>query len=321
MIPQRNISLLANRLAKANSGRRIPEAVLERDYCIAWFLVGASRTKLPSLLTFKGGTALKRCHFDEYRFSEDLDFTLLAGAKLEDVFDAFKQAYAETTKASGIVFRHSRDEPEQGVNSHTFYIAYEGPLPATARPKEIKVDITLKEQLVFDLEQKPVLRAYEEFEDLPEDGFVCVYSLKEIAAEKTVALLDKARTEPRDLYDLWFLTEGNYVNLEEITHAIEEKLAFRGKTHAEVAGAKKLATKLCGQHGSPHKWQRCPTLKRPTERCSAPCDKLDWQTDLVIADSLGFLRRTYFARTQCSWGTRKITNAKQFAPCAQAKSR
>ena len=38
MIPQRNISLLSNRLAD-KGGRRIPEAVLERDYCLTWFLV------------------------------------------------------------------------------------------------------------------------------------------------------------------------------------------------------------------------------------------------------------------------------------------
>ncbi len=28
------------------------------------------------MLAFKGGTALKRCYFGDYRFSEDLDFTL-----------------------------------------------------------------------------------------------------------------------------------------------------------------------------------------------------------------------------------------------------
>ncbi len=39
MIPQRNLSLLSNRLARAG-GRRVVEAVLERDYCLAWFLVG-----------------------------------------------------------------------------------------------------------------------------------------------------------------------------------------------------------------------------------------------------------------------------------------
>lgn len=39
MIPQRNISLIANTLLTAG-GRRIPEAVIERDYVLAWFLTG-----------------------------------------------------------------------------------------------------------------------------------------------------------------------------------------------------------------------------------------------------------------------------------------
>jgi predicted nucleotidyltransferase component of viral defense system len=67
MIPQRNLSLLSNRLAR-EGGRRIPEVVLERDYCLAWFLVGLSRTPLHNFLVFKGGTALKRCYFGGYRF-------------------------------------------------------------------------------------------------------------------------------------------------------------------------------------------------------------------------------------------------------------
>ena len=39
MIPQRNISLISNTLVSAG-GRRIPEAVIERDYVLAWFLTG-----------------------------------------------------------------------------------------------------------------------------------------------------------------------------------------------------------------------------------------------------------------------------------------
>ena len=66
MIPQSNISLLSNRLAR-EGGRRIPEAVLERDYCLAWLLVGLSRSPLREQLVFKGGTALKRCYFGDYR--------------------------------------------------------------------------------------------------------------------------------------------------------------------------------------------------------------------------------------------------------------
>lgn len=37
MIPQRNISLITNELA-TESSRRIPEAIIERDYVLAWFL-------------------------------------------------------------------------------------------------------------------------------------------------------------------------------------------------------------------------------------------------------------------------------------------
>jgi len=70
VIKQRQLSLLSNRLARAG-GRRIPEAVLERDYCLAWFLIGLSRSSLREHLVFKGGTALKRCYFGDYRFSED----------------------------------------------------------------------------------------------------------------------------------------------------------------------------------------------------------------------------------------------------------
>lgn len=39
MIPQRNISLISHMLATAG-GRRVPEAVIERDYVLAWFLTG-----------------------------------------------------------------------------------------------------------------------------------------------------------------------------------------------------------------------------------------------------------------------------------------
>ena len=167
MIPQRNLSLLANRLAKAG-GRRIPESVLERDYCLAWFLAEFSRSELHRQTAFKGGTALKRCYFGDYRFSEDLDFTLLASTPLEEIL----QHLSRVTKS--------------------------------------------------------VLRGYDEFDDLPEERRVQSYSLGEIASEKAVALGDRARNEPRDLYDLWYLTNLAGVDLASLLRAIGEKLLFRG---------------------------------------------------------------------------------------------
>jgi len=92
MIPQRNLSLLSNRLFRAQGGRRIPEAVLQRDYCLAWFLATLATHPLREHLAFKGGTALRRCHFANYRFSEDLDFTLLQAMNFRPSRRALKKS-------------------------------------------------------------------------------------------------------------------------------------------------------------------------------------------------------------------------------------
>jgi predicted nucleotidyltransferase component of viral defense system len=114
---------------------------------------------------------------------------------------------------------------------------YEGPLPNTSISKEIKVDVTIKEAVFYQPEEIAVLKSCDEFTDLPEGEKILVYSLHEILTEKTVALLDRARTEPRDLYDLWYLTEQNgSAMLGDCLEAISVKLAHRGKTLDEVRG-------------------------------------------------------------------------------------
>src|SRR5437588_5527358 len=109
MIPQRNLAVLSNRLAKAGA-RRIPEAVLERDYCLAWFLIGLSRTPLKERLAFKGGTALKRCYFGDYRFSEDLDFTLTAEANFDVIRQELEPAFAEAGRLGGVEIRFAHED-------------------------------------------------------------------------------------------------------------------------------------------------------------------------------------------------------------------
>jgi predicted nucleotidyltransferase component of viral defense system len=232
MIPQRNLSLLSNRLAR-EGGRRIPEAILERDYCLAWFLVGLSRTSLRKLLVFKGGTALKRCYFGRYRFSEDLYFSLVEKVSLNHILTELEPIYDEVQRASGIVFRFSREDRKSHQNSYTFYLNYDGPLPG-ATGNEVKVDITINEQFVCPLQERYVLRGYDEYSDLPEAELVQVYSLEEIAVEKVVALTDRARNEPRDLYDLWYLTSQSHIDLASLRSEIMRKLEFRGRKFSNI---------------------------------------------------------------------------------------
>lgn len=233
MIPQRNLSLLANRLAK-EGGRRIPDDVLERDYCLAWFLAALADSDLKAALGFKGGTALKRCYFGDYRFSEDLDFTLTAPVTLDELKARLEPVYAAVREASGILFAFDREDRQKHENSCTFYLRYEGPLP---RGNDVKVDITLREMLVHALQERPVLRGYEEFADLPENRMLLAYSLEEIATEKTLALADRARNEPRDLYDLWHLTSNEGIELGPLADGMRQKLEFRGRPCEGLAEA------------------------------------------------------------------------------------
>jgi len=179
-------------------------------------------------LVFKGGTALKRCYFGDYRFSEDLDFTLADDLPVDSIPDGLERIFADVRTASGIRLTYSRDDRKQHLNSYTFYLAYEGPLPGAA-PREVKVDITIREELVCSLQERPVLRGYREYEDLPEGRTIRVYGLDEIAVEKIVALTDRARNEPRDLFDVWFLTGEGHVDLAMLTPEIEKKLEFRDR--------------------------------------------------------------------------------------------
>jgi predicted nucleotidyltransferase component of viral defense system len=54
------------------------EDVVEKDYVLGWVLWGIGADPVLSLRwAFKGGTCLKKCYIETYRFSEDLDFTVL----------------------------------------------------------------------------------------------------------------------------------------------------------------------------------------------------------------------------------------------------
>jgi predicted nucleotidyltransferase component of viral defense system len=233
MIPQRNISLLSNRLAQGG-GHRLREDVLERDYCLAWFLAALAQSDLKTILAFKGGTALKRCYFGDYRFSEDLDFTLTRPISWPELLAGLEPIFAAVREQSGIVFGFDREDRQKHANSYTFYLHYVGPLPGG---NDVKVDVTLRERLIYPLQPCHVLRGYDEYADLPTGRLLDVYSLKEIAAEKTMALADRARNEPRDLYDLWHLTSNQGIELAPLADAIRQKLAFREKPYEGIADA------------------------------------------------------------------------------------
>ena len=80
------------------------EDVVEKDYVLGWLLwgIGADDT-LASKWAFKGGTCLKKCYLETYRFSEDLDFTVLPGGPIgtNEVIPILERAAGHLRVANG----------------------------------------------------------------------------------------------------------------------------------------------------------------------------------------------------------------------------
>ena len=66
---------------------------------------------------------------------------------------------------------------------------------------------------------------------------VKVYAIKEIVVEKLLALSDRARNEPRDLYDLWYLFGSTDLRVAEMRAELDTKLALRQRVVAGMEQA------------------------------------------------------------------------------------
>ena len=188
MISQREISQIAFKQHKLDK-------VIEKDYVIAWLLLGLANSTLKESLAFKGGTALKKVYFPDYRYSEDLDFTLLENTDELVLLDGVRTLLADLAKSQAFQFDLKENKIERRPDTLTFYVDYVGPLQAQLGSRDIKVDITLDEQLIFPLEEKVIISPYSDSEELKRK--LKVYSLEEVLTEKLCALI--GRTEPRDL--------------------------------------------------------------------------------------------------------------------------
>jgi len=66
-----------NEIMEVSQAVNLRADVVEKDYILSWLLAGINWHKdLKTKWIFKGGTCLKKCYFETYRFSEDLDFTV-----------------------------------------------------------------------------------------------------------------------------------------------------------------------------------------------------------------------------------------------------
>lgn len=153
MIPQAEISKLAYR-------QGMSDKVIEKDYVITWILLALADSRLKEFLVFKGGTALKKFYFPDYRYSEDLDFTLRKEIASEDLITRLNKTLDRLAKEQGFQFDIPSKKIEERADSLTVYMDFVGPLQARLGSRNIKVDFTLSEKLIFPIESKEIHSRY-----------------------------------------------------------------------------------------------------------------------------------------------------------------
>ena len=207
--------------------------VIEKDYVLGWVLAGIfNHSEIGANWVFKGGTCLKKCYFETYRFSEDLDFTLTDPNHLDQDFliKCFEDISEWVYDATGIeipkdLIRFDVYKNKRGGMSSQGRIGYRGPLQPGGDLPRLKLDLTIDEILVLD----PVVRnVHHPYSDCPDDGIQSkCYCFEEVFAEKTRALAERER--PRDLYDVVHLYRHDELTSNQtiILSTLEKKCEFK----------------------------------------------------------------------------------------------
>ena len=227
MIPRQELLDLATDFGLAPN-------VIEKDYALGWMLAGfGEHPDTRDTWLFKGGTCLKKCFFETYRFSEDLDFTLLNAEHLHEAFLAklFQEVADWIYERTGLVMPPETRKVDvytnpRGGKSAEGRIGYRGPLGRAGDAPRIKLDLTDDERVVLAADRRQVHHPYS---DRPTDGIeVTTYAFEEVFAEKVRALAERLR--PRDLYDVVHLYRRRELEPDRgrVISTLKEKCEFKG---------------------------------------------------------------------------------------------
>jgi predicted nucleotidyltransferase component of viral defense system len=202
-------------ITKRANQEQLPAQTIERDYVLTHLCADIGDIGDPRLV-FKGGSLLRLCYFDPYRYSADLDFSAIDGLS--------------SAEATGIVVaaimacRERLELPTLEVSAEagdTAWVTYVGPLES--RPRNLKLDISDTELV----ETHARIAVQSRWPDLPEGTAIEGYTLDEVGAEKLRCIAE--RLQCRDLYDLHELLDRAHI------HALEAWELYLRKSANDVA--------------------------------------------------------------------------------------
>ncbi|ABK77683.1 conserved hypothetical protein [Cenarchaeum symbiosum A] len=193
--------------------KNLPRGVIERDYVLTNLLsVMVDFPKIDKMV-FKGGTSLKKAYFEDFRYSEDLDFGCL-----EDVSEEFKDYLRHSIRKLDVDFAEIKPNKRKGKSS--FKIMYNSIFRRAGADADtsaggrlgVDIDMNLSGSVIIDPQNKQLLDHYPEF---PGPYSMPTMSLEETMAEKVSALTHSRHA--RHLYDVVFLhSRGVPINMDMV---------------------------------------------------------------------------------------------------------
>lgn len=170
--------------------------VIENDYLVEMILDAIARDiKLNAELVFRGGTCLHKVYFENYRFSEDIDFIFDGKTGVDavniEIIQILEKLRTENPQILGWTVKKERDRLQ-------IYIQYDIIAEVKKTDKNLKLDFFEKQEMpVYSVRTLRFL--HDEFRKEP--VFLNVYTLETVAADK-ISRIISIEKEARDIYDL-----------------------------------------------------------------------------------------------------------------------
>ena len=238
---------LRMRIREVAASVGIGEQVVEKDYALSYILAGiAAQAELSESMIFKGGTALKKLFFGDYRFSEDLDFSALDSPQGDDLDLAVRQAVAHSSSllaeygAFALEAARYFERDPHPFGQEAFVIRVRFPWHPSPLCR-VKLEISHDEPVLLKPDSRPLIHGYEESLHVS----VRCYQLEEIIAEKLRCLLQTQkkliargwnRPRARDYYDLWRLLTAFDTKIDTVLvpPLLQQKCAHRDVAYTSV---------------------------------------------------------------------------------------
>lgn len=209
---------------------------------------------------FYGGTCLRIFH-NLQRFSEDMDFSLLAPNDEFDFTQYFQPIVDEFAMVGREVEIKKKDKKSFAKvesaflkdNTDVYDVTFQ-----TEKSVKIKIEVDTQPPLKFNTEQKLLL--------LPRSFMVRCFTLPDLFAGKMHALVYRAwknRVKGRDWYDFeWYVRHGIPL---DFTHLHERALQFNQEDISEESFLEKLKERLSAADLNQVKSDVLPFVRNPKE--------------------------------------------------------